>query len=134
MTVAKPAITVTKVVTATNPLATLCPGGNEEIFEAERGVFIIECGKSVHTFDLIAGGQATDTVYDCATLCDSLTAAGVACSAGIFEADSSLCFPQGEGASSGLVTSDGADTAILNSTAVAMGLNQPSRKRSLRLF
>lgn len=134
---AKPALTVTKTVveTATNPLATLCPAGSEEVFEAERGVFIIVCGQSRPTFDLIPGGQTTDSVYDCAVLCDSLTAAGVECSAGIFEADTSLCNPQGVDDSSSLVSAPGVDTAVLNTTVVANSLNEARlRKRSTWLF
>jgi len=137
VTLAKPALTVTKTVveTATNPLSTLCPGGSEEVFEAERGVFIIVCGQSRPTFDLIPGGQSTDSVYDCAVLCDSLTAAGVECSAGIFEADTSICSPQGVDDSSSLVSAPGFDTAVLNTTAVANSLNQAKlKKRSAWLF
>jgi len=129
LTVSKPAVTVTATKTivevAPNPIASLCPGGNEEIFEATRGIYLIICGKSKQTFDLIPGGQTTSSVYDCATLCDSLTAAGVDCSAGIFEADSSLCFPQGVGASS-MTVNAAFDTAVLNTTVAAQGASKRS--------
>jgi len=136
VSVAKPAVTVTatKTVTASSPQASLCPGGNEEVFEAGRGIFIIVCSSSFKTFDLIPGGQTTDSVYDCANLCDGLTAAGVECSAGNFEASSSLCFPQGATDSSSITPATGFDTAVLNTTTTAGTLSAASRKRSSRLF
>jgi len=135
---AKPALTVTAtktvIETATPPTASLCPGGNEEVFEASRGIYIIICSQSRTTFDLIPGGQTADSIYACADLCDGLTAAGVQCSAGIFEADSNLCFPQGVDNAT-IVSTQGVDTAVLNTTAVADSLNEAKmKKRSSRLF
>jgi len=136
-TVTEPPVTVTKTIVTTlpNPVATLCPGESEQIFEAERGVYIIVCGQSRPSYDIIPGGTSTDSLLSCADLCDSFNAAGVDCSAAMFEPSTSLCFPQG--ASTGpipMTVNESFDVAILNGTIAASKKQRSLKKRNLNLI